>query len=135
MRTRFGLSLSRLSREKTRLKSEPSARLVAKSPTSDCPFSSRCMRSTATAAFRAREGSNSVAVVEKRSFIPRAPTVQPPALPLSLTPYWGSTMRREKKSLTGVSKKPAFSAKNGRFSGKYTSNRWLTVTCGSSAST
>ncbi|HVL68144.1 MAG TPA: hypothetical protein VM364_12855 [Vicinamibacterales bacterium] len=44
-------------------------------------------------------------------------------------------MRREKNRLIGVWKYDAFSMKNGRFSGKNTSKRWLIVTCGSSDST
>ena len=44
-------------------------------------------------------------------------------------------MRREKNSVSCVWKKPAFSRKKGRFSGKNTSKRWLISTCGSSDST
>jgi len=41
---------------------------------------------------------------------------------------------REKNKSIGVEKNPAFSIKNGLFSGKNTANRWLIVTCGSSDS-
>src|SRR5882762_1831592 len=44
-------------------------------------------------------------------------------------------MRRVKTRLMGVAKYVEFSWKNGRFSGKRTSNLWLTVICGSSDST
>ena len=37
-------------------------------------------------------------------------------------------MRRENNNGTGVWKNPAFSRKNGRFSAKNTSKRWLSVT-------
>jgi hypothetical protein len=40
----------------------------------------------------------------------------------------GLAMRREKKRFSGVTNMPAFSMKNGRFSGKNTSKRWLIVT-------
>src|SRR5207248_10070045 len=42
---------------------------------------------------------------------------------------------RKPKAISGASKKFEFSMKNGRFSGKKTSNRWLIVFCGSSDST
>src|SRR5882757_5949414 len=65
----------------------------------------------------------------------RAPRVQLPSFPVIRDPNCGSAICREKKRLIGVMKKPAFSIKNGRFSGKKTAKRWLTVTCGSSDST
>jgi len=56
-------------------------------------------------------------------------------LPVIRAPNCGSRTRREKNSVSGDAKKSEFSRKNGRFSGKKTSKRWLTVTCGSSDST
>ncbi len=44
-------------------------------------------------------------------------------------------MRRVNNKLIGVLKNVEFSKKNGRFSGKNTSKRWLVVICGSSDST
>ncbi len=65
----------------------------------------------------------------------RAPAAHPPSFPVARAPICGSPIRREKNRLIGVWKYPAFSRKNGRFSGKNTSKRWLIVTCGSSDST
>src|SRR5688572_32039978 len=64
-----------------------------------------------------------------------APVAHLPNLPVIRAPNCGSPRRREKNSVIGEAKKSAFSRKNGRFSGKNTSKRWLTVTCGSSDST
>src|SRR6266581_1257595 len=55
----------------------------------------------------------------------RAPSVHLPSFPVMRLPNCGLAIWREKKRLIGVMKKPAFSMKNGRFSGKKTAKRWL----------
>ena len=57
------------------------------------------------------------------------------SFPVNRNPNCGSMIRRVKYRSTGVAKKFAFSWKNGRFSGKNTSKRWLVVVCGWSDST
>jgi hypothetical protein len=56
-----------------------------------------------------------------RSSAAKAPTLQRSSEPVSFRPNCGLTIRREKKSCSGVENIDAFSMKNGRRSGKVTS--------------
>ena len=70
-----------------------------------------------------------------RSIAPSAPIAHPADRAVIRMPTAGSAIRLEKKTLIGVSNMAAFSMKNGRFSGKNTSYRWLVPISGSFDST
>ncbi len=70
-----------------------------------------------------------------RSWVTKTPPPFLPALPVALSPHFGSATVRVKTACIGVAKSSLPSMKNGRFSGKNRAKRSLTSSCDASAST
>ena len=79
-------------------------------------------RATPIAALRPNQPS-ALAGSIARSSAAKPPATQCVDRAVTLTPNSGSAIRREKKTSIGVANSAAFSVKNGRFSGRNTSNR------------